>query len=398
MNRTVVIFPNSNPNITTVTDSVYDGYSEIELEVSADLISFTCDLKNPGYTHPFCAIEIPVNDGKPVDLNTFTHVNITIDRESSVPDTTLIYLINQESDSTVQWGERSNLRTVYVDNEETFSLPIDSFTVPSWWLLLNAKDYYGGASRYDAVTKITVATGDANQDRQEAISISRVVLVGKWINQDSLRLILLSAWAVVCTLHVLLFIKIKIRESQRIRAKADSLSRLNTILNIERDKFETMAKTDSLTNVKNRAGLRDDFNRCIDMYKQSSCPSCAILLDIDHFKQINDTHGHDVGDSVLIEFAERLQDGVRSDDSVGRWGGEEFIIIASGVAIKEATALAEKLRTAIEQQPFGEISITCSFGISELTKEGVTSWIKRADKALYNAKKAGRNRVVADWE
>ena len=121
----------------------------------------------------------------------------------------------------------------------------------------------------------------------------------------------------------------------------------------------------------------------------------VIMLDIDHFKQINDTHGHLTGDRVLVELAGIIRSQLRSTDIVGRWGGEEFLVIFHGTSLAVMTEVAEKLRVAIAEAAFPKVgTATASFGLTVyLPGDTAESLVDRADKALYKAKSGGRNRV-----
>ena len=126
-------------------------------------------------------------------------------------------------------------------------------------------------------------------------------------------------------------------------------------------------------------------------------PLTIILCDLDQFKTINDRYGHLIGDLVLNEFCRRIQSILRKGDCLGRWGGEEFILLLPHCPQQAGLALAEKLRTAIEATPFELAgSVTASFGVGQrLRAEPELSWLQRVDEALYAAKRAGRNRVMA---
>jgi diguanylate cyclase (GGDEF)-like protein len=123
---------------------------------------------------------------------------------------------------------------------------------------------------------------------------------------------------------------------------------------------------------------------------------CALCIDADHFKAVNDTHGHDAGDRVLVDIAARLQQAVRRYDMVARVGGEEFTVLLIGIGAEEGACLAERIRGAIADSPCGGIPVTASVGVAAW-RPGDTpdALLKRADEALYAAKGAGRNRVVA---
>jgi len=133
-------------------------------------------------------------------------------------------------------------------------------------------------------------------------------------------------------------------------------------------------------------------------------PLTALVLDIDYFKAINDSHGHDAGDDVLREFAVRVRKSIRGIDLACRYGGEEFVIIMPETDMAVAAIVAERLRRRIASQPFpisqgaGSLEVTISIGLATLdaTDDSAGSILKRADQALYRAKRDGRNRVVAD--
>ena len=127
-----------------------------------------------------------------------------------------------------------------------------------------------------------------------------------------------------------------------------------------------------------------------------SCKTLSLtILDIDYFKRVNDSYGHHIGDSVLIEISELLKANVRESDYIGRWGGEEFLIICPETQLDGSIQFIEKLRKKIENYDFSVVGKqTASFGISIYSKEDtIESIIKRADAALYQAKETGRNKV-----
>jgi len=157
-----------------------------------------------------------------------------------------------------------------------------------------------------------------------------------------------------------------------------------------------LSNTDRLTGLSNRRQLDQYLANELERARRGRLPLTLVIADIDHFKRINDTHGHLVGDRVLVGVAEVMRDRVRKSDWLGRWGGEEFMIICPNTEAEGASLLAEELRQAIHNTRFeglGELS--CSFGVATLKpKESIENLIQRADTALYQAKHAGRNRAV----
>jgi diguanylate cyclase (GGDEF)-like protein len=162
-----------------------------------------------------------------------------------------------------------------------------------------------------------------------------------------------------------------------------------------------MATTDSLTGLANR---RQIMKRLDEEYERSSrqgTPLCVATLDIDHFKQINDTYGHPFGDQVLREIAQRMQQSVRRYDIVGRIGGEEFLVVSPGSSLQDTVTMTERLREDVSSSGISmgtsTVHVTISAGVALLgpADNSVGSILKRADTALYKAKHSGRNRVVS---
>lgn len=155
-----------------------------------------------------------------------------------------------------------------------------------------------------------------------------------------------------------------------------------------------LAERDALTQQYNRWGGQ----RLLDDFIRSRTTGSVIMLDIDHFKLINDTHGHLIGDSVLQQFAVRVNSALRSDGHLIRWGGEEFLVLIRGISEREAFRVAERLRTAINSDLFHPVGkLTASGGAtSRKDNDTLESLIARADKALYAAKLKGRDQVVCD--
>ena len=155
------------------------------------------------------------------------------------------------------------------------------------------------------------------------------------------------------------------------------------------------SEVDALTNVFNRRRLELDIDRLVNSAVETRSPLAYVMIDIDHFKRYNDTHGHQEGDTLLSGFAATLGTLLRSGDSLYRYGGEEFAVIMRGTDAANAKVAAERLRAAVEAR-FSERSVTASFGVAAAPEHGVTpaALIAAADGALYAAKHGGRNRVL----
>jgi len=212
-----------------------------------------------------------------------------------------------------------------------------------------------------------------SQEEREAISNKHVsTIVHKGIDYDLVwKIILFSGFILALTLY---------------------WNRKLSLLNKE---LERLSITDKLTGLFNRIRLDQKFAEEIRRATRSSQPFSIVLLDIDHFKKINDTHGHQTGDKVLVDIAKVLKNNTRDIDLVGRWGGEEFLIICPQTEDKGGLTLAENLRQLVENNEFPIVQkVTASFGVTSYRiGDHANDMIARADAALYLAKHRGRNRV-----
>ena len=183
------------------------------------------------------------------------------------------------------------------------------------------------------------------------------------------------------------------RRTEERDLATEELQRLNAVL-------ENLATTDHLTGIFNRRKFLELLQANILEAKRYGMPLALIFFDIDHFKMINDTHGHNTGDKVLQELARIVTNTIRQTDVLARLGGEEFVILVHNNDAKTGGELAEKIRLRVEQHSFPHLDVvTCSFGVVQFSPDDTAeTLIKRADDAMYAAKQAGRNRVETRCE
>ncbi|MBI5103438.1 MAG: diguanylate cyclase [Solirubrobacterales bacterium] len=185
----------------------------------------------------------------------------------------------------------------------------------------------------------------------------------------------------------------------RVRAAHRSRMLLDLALRRFTD-LEDLAYTDELTGLPNRRGATRRLDALLSRSRRHQRDLAVLLLDADHFKAVNDRHGHAVGDAVLRELAALLRSRVRREDVVGRWGGEELVVALSDTDEAGAAALAEDLRAAVAAQPLRadgvDVPLTVSIGVASWRGEDLDGLVMRADRALYAAKEAGRNRIVVE--
>ncbi len=221
------------------------------------------------------------------------------------------------------------------------------------------------------------------------------------LRQRYLGLALIAGMLALVAVLTLLFLRVHTmrQKNAELKASRDQLSELHYALLGSTEQLERMANTDALTGLANRHAVM----RRLELTWQraaTSATSCMLLIDLDHFKQVNDRYGHLGGDAVLRAAAQRMQDMLPESAILGRWGGEEFIIVMEATDQARSLDFADRLRRQIGDTPVpwqdGDISISGSIGVAMLDRSllaSVDEWIASVDRALYRAKREGRNRV-----
>ena len=228
------------------------------------------------------------------------------------------------------------------------------------------------------------------------MEISKLRFKGKKISKVDLVTTLVALWFVTFLIILIIRFFDYSRERAANKKKQEELKKNLRALEIEKSEYERSSKEDPLTGCLNRAGFSSVLLREQEKLNRTGCPVSFMIFDIDHFKNINDTYGHLVGDEVLVNLAKLVQSMIRNTDSLVRWGGEEFVVLSDDTSIQNGAFLAEKLRKAVETATLiTQQQVTCSFGVTEMVPgEDPKSLIARADKALYSSKENGRNRVT----
>jgi diguanylate cyclase (GGDEF)-like protein len=193
-------------------------------------------------------------------------------------------------------------------------------------------------------------------------------------------------------------LELRLRSLLRIKALTDELA-------LKNERLLELAHTDPLTSVPNRRAVLEELKREVGRSARYGTPVSVLLLDLDHFKQVNDRFGHAAGDRVLREAAQELERGIRHEDRLGRFGGEEFLVVAPCIGEQEAVRMAERLRARIAARPIewrgDDICITASVGVAACpggVGRSANALLEAADGALYEAKARGRNQVAAARE
>jgi diguanylate cyclase (GGDEF)-like protein len=188
-------------------------------------------------------------------------------------------------------------------------------------------------------------------------------------------------------------LRARVTAALRVKTLQDELQRRN-------EELDRLSRIDALTGLANRRHMEHEAHRLFAAARRRSEPVGACMVDLDRFKSINDTHGHPAGDEVLKAAAGRIEGAVRAEDIVGRWGGEEFLVLLVSANVQTASTVGERIRAAVGARsialPDGsEVSVTASVGYASAREDGPDQLIARADRALYAAKHAGRNQTAA---
>lgn len=286
------------------------------------------------------------------------------------------------------------------DLNKELHINLDEFVVSDWWL--GQYDIPREQSRPDLRNVMTLGIDfvEGQQPGNHDMQVEKIEFVGEWISAEDWYLLILACWMLGIFIYAITKL-IQLRQQTKHDVQIiNQLSDNNAQLQMETDKFRRLSTVDPLTQAYNRFGIDQIvatliiFNKEKDEHKNSPDFS-LMIIDIDHFKRINDRRGHDAGDRVLQNISSIISKGIRPQDFLGRWGGEEFIVIMPSTRKEFAIALAEKIRLIIYDtvfEPDNPLSVTASFGVSDkLDDEDFATTFKRADTALYEAKAQGRN-------
>lgn len=189
-------------------------------------------------------------------------------------------------------------------------------------------------------------------------------------------------------------------ELLELRSRAESAEKEVDRLQSELLQASNLIRHDTLTGALNRKGLEEAIEREVSRMQRDGSNLCIALLDIDNFKKLNDTHGHDVGDNALVHLATVIRKSLRPQDTLARFGGEEFVVLLTGTGINDSVTVMQRVQRDLTRCFFlhqnEKILITFSCGIAQLAEnEDPKTVIKRADQAMYLAKRSGKNKVLA---
>ncbi len=403
--RKLVVAPDKF-NFYATKDAVAGGLSEAEMSFEDNRLTLNCDIKKSSYAWPYCGISIYtdiVEATKGIDLSSYHTIRLKIDYvkggDTDNPKKELrLYLRNYNPEYSKPDDEYSikynGLQFSPTKFDGTIEIPIKNLQVMTWWLADNKVAIEHSAPEYTNITRIDIATGDATDLGKHQIIIEQIEFEGEYIAQNTLLFILLGAWmtlGLVFTLH-------EIHKSREAYLKAEQrhqhLEKVNSSLRAQNYEFAELAHRDALTGALNRHGVQKWLEEQARLVRLEHSVFSIQYLDLDHFKTINDSFGHQMGDDILREFVMVVASSIGPDDRLVRWGGEEFVVFCPETNVEQAAKRAEVIRKNVANHLWvhGE-RLTCCIGVAQLQKERVTEAMARADEALYTAKQNGRNRV-----
>src|SRR5204863_2517868 len=266
------------------------------------------------------------------------------------------------------------------------AIDLREFTVPEWWVAqYHLPRNLSQPDLSNAIAFSIYLQGEpAGTDHD--IQIDKIEFAGDWISAEYWYLGILCVWLILATTYGITQWLLLRRKHREQRKKIHDLVDSNAQLQNEKEKYQKLSTLDALTKVLNRHGIE----QFVESVRATHVPASVIVIDLDHFKRINDQRGHYMGDRVLQTVGEILRAHTRSTDGLGRWGGEEFVLVCPGASLSKAADLAEKLRQKIAQMNFipdDPLSITASFGVAAShAEQNFEDAFRQADEALYLAK------------
>ncbi len=383
----------------SLSDDKYSGGNSNVSWLDQEQQLWKCELAGQ-YRNPYCSMLLDTlsDTWSGLDLRDYSQMTIWGSYEGNA-EFVRIYFRNRHANYYVVGDPTStkyNMVEIPVaELRNGITVNLKDFSVADWWLAHRKIALKDSHPEFNDIIYVEVQTGSQASGGIHKIQLKKITFRGNLISDENLYKGVVLLWSVLIFLLLLFrFIRLKL-ELNSNRSYQQELISINSFLNLQNKQFEDLAKTDQLTGLLNRIGIRDALYDGLSDFKRSGTLMSFILCDIDHFKRINDSYGHDVGDQILKSVAELFKNNSRSSDFLARWGGEEFILVCPNTDLQQAQVVAELLRKKLDASELHqEEKITASFGVATIAKPDLDGLFRSADLALYEAKDAGRNQVV----
>ena len=399
MERQVLeISANSGHAFGTRDDRTEGGASVATVKQDGRHVNMHCNMQKR-FAWPFCSLWFKVGEApKGTNFEDFETVSFHIRFRGPAPRSIMMYMYNfdpKRSKPNNWMSQKVNAFEFALTDDDVITLPMSLLRPPSWWVTQQKIPLLESGAALDRVTYVELANGSINTISEFDIQVSSIQFRGKLITQQRLTIILMCAW-IICGVSWPLIGALYFRTQLKNREQRLAMvTALNLALQLETRELAGQAHTDRLTGALNREGLRDILVKQWRAPALLSETASIVFIDLDHFKSVNDMHGHPTGDEVLQLFAATVQRTIRASDKLVRWGGEEFLLVCTNTTAQQASHLAEKLKQAMRRQSWPcALQVTASFGVTAMALgEDIGDAIKRADQALYRAKANGRDCV-----
>ncbi|MFV0574306.1 MAG: GGDEF domain-containing protein [Vibrio sp.] len=400
--RTLDITPQNYP-FSVETDRFWNGASVADIKLNKDKATMSCELKESDYQWPYCEFTILLSQqiDQGIDLSNFEQVKLDIDYQGPTNSSERVrFYIRNFEPNVSKHEDHNSLKYNGVEFRPGFGegikeVSFDKFQVLTWWIFDYNVPVSDSSVNVNNVPMLQLATDSGSVLGKHTITINKILFQGHYISFSRFVVLLLSIWIGAAVVFLFNSLRHSRHHARILEQRTHQLSELNKAL---QDKYEIasqLALQDELTGASNRHAIRGWLEKTAQQVRAGTSQLSIIYIDLDDFKLVNDKYGHDVGDEVLCQFVNLIQSFLRSDDHLVRWGGEEFILFCPNTSLEDAVQMAEDIRIMVEQFKWPTVNhLTCSLGVTEMSsEEDGSTMITRADEALYNAKKFGRNRV-----
>jgi diguanylate cyclase (GGDEF)-like protein len=389
LNRTLQFDAKSGNYTTLAYDDSNQGGNSATWRRKTKPLAWSCAVRAK-YQYAYCGFEL-LMDGRRrqngVDLSQYDTIKLGLSYEGP-PGMLRLHFKNHDtrySHPSIGDGDKFNrIEFAPKGRNGVITLALSEATVPEWWLVLNGVPPELSQPDLNNVVAIDLQTGGAQPLGLHHFELHFIRLEGVRFSTEQFYLCILGVW--VTAMGLLLAHRIS-----NLKRDVEARRLLYAAIQCQVEKAQQAAKIDPLTQLLNRTGIAEGHE---ELVQKKAGPVAALIIDIDEFKSINDALGHSYGDEVLASFASLLKRNAREGDVVGRWGGEEFLILCGGLDAEQALSYANGLRSRIAHFHFGEReTVTASFGLCIRDGATLSDLIHDADTALYAAKARGRNRV-----
>ena len=401
MTSSMVIDAHSPYNVRTNDDRANKGGQSVATIVrEGNQVGMDCDLR-PGYEWAFCELRIEfAQSPRSIDLSRFDAMRLWIKASGPEAQQRVRVYVRNFNPAYAQVGRPESEKVDQLIYEPSaypagYEVPLSRFTVSQWWVDEHPMTLDLEAVDFRNATQIAFSTGPRTEPGLHTLRVERIEFTGKLIPTSTFRLGIIVVWMLSVFGYLVVDGLLKRKQLRLSAASQTSLQRLNESLRLETRSLAEIARTDPLTGALNRKGLADELMRIVRLGESRTFPMSLVFIDIDHFKRINDAHGHDTGDKVIRGLVQLVRSAVQRDDLFARWGGEEFLLVFRDTPGMKGGDIAERLRERVATSSWPEhLRVTCSFGVAEWhSGEELDEGIKRADEAMYRAKQQGRDRV-----